>query len=634
MGGPERNVSIIIKARNEADKALASLGRNLTSLPVLAAAAAASLAAVGAILSKVTMAAAEQEKADVRLATALASIGQNTAPVRARLAEFISTLQDVTTVGDETISGVVSTFAQLGQLTGDALEQATQAALDYAAATGQDVQTAATQMVNVLVKGSGRLQGIATDFDTSASKGDRFAAVIEQINSKMGGAAAVTGKTFSGALQRIANDYDDLMQETGRAVVENEAFRGVLEAVSVILKEATGFVSEHSDAFQTLVTVLSRAALGMVKIAAEVTAFEFRLISMGLSLGQVLVSLVTLADDAPALVKKIFGWTDEDSIALAKWAGQWMTSLGNIKGAFGEAGDSADVVAAKIKNIIDGLGKGSGKTKVAETIQGVGAGAAAATTEMQLFASVLEELGIPALDKMEQAALNVDDALMLLAQLNQAGLISPEQWDAVLGAITEITHQLPQWGDDLSAAQTGAQATLLVMTDMEEALQQNLTGAADSFGGALIDAAMGAKIAWGQFFRQLLADLIKAIIRATVIQAIFKALGFAFGGPAGAQAAGLAAHTLFDAGGHGGFGGEAAMSLATPSPISLSSAGSVGAFGLASAGASVPLRPEMSMPITILPRRDKTAEAIDMLEEIRVLVERRGYYLPATAVVG
>jgi len=40
------------------------------------------------------------------------------------------------------------------------------------------------------------------------------------------------------------------------------------------------------------------------------------------------------------------------------------------------------------------------------------------------------------------------------------------------------------------------------------------------------------------------------------------------------------------------------------------------------------------MPITITPKRDRVADAMDLLEEIRQLVERRGYDLPATRLVG
>lgn len=634
MAGTERNVSIIIKAKNEADKALASLGKNLTSLPILAAASTAALAAIGAVMAKVTMAAAEQEKADVRLATALASVGQNTAPVRARLNEFISTLENVTTVGDETISGVVATFAQLGQLTGNALEDATKAALDYAAATGQDVQSAATQMVNVLVKGSGRLQGIATDFDATASKGDRFAQVIGQINDKMGGSAAITGKTFSGAIQRIANDYDNLMQETGRAVVENEAFRGVLEAVSVILKEATGFVADHSDAFQTLVTVLSRAALGFVKIAAEVTSFEFRIISMGLSIGQVAVGLASLADDAPALVKKAFGWTDKDSIDLAKWAGQWMTRLGDIKGAFGEAGDAADVVAAKIENIISGLGKGNGKTQVPPAIHNVGTGAAAAKTEVEQLAELMKSLGIPTMNDFETSALGVDNALKLLQDLASKGLISPEQWDAALAAITQITEQLPTWSDSFAQAEPRFIHIRSLTDEIGDAIQNNLVDATLQFGDALIDTALGARIAWGQFFRQLLRDLLSAIARILIMRALLNAIGgIGRGGPAvtGPAAGGggvLTGNGLIAESSHA----FAPVQFASPSVAG----GAIGAGGLSAdslASAGVAPSPTFALNATIVPRRDRMAEAAEVLADINTLVERRGYRLLASQVL-
>jgi hypothetical protein len=149
----------------------------------------------------------------------------------------------------------------------------------------------------------------------------------------------------------------------------------------------------------------------------------------------------------------------------------------------------------------------------------------------------------------------------------------------------------------------------------------------------MIDAALGAKIAWGQFFRGLLADLLKAILRATIIKAIFTALGAAFGGPAGA-AAGSQAGSVLSSGGFSGLGGVL-DSIGQPaqfvSPGLGAGIGSAASF--ASAGMALPIGPEVSMPITILPRRDKTAEAIEMLEEIRVLVERRGYYLPATTVL-
>jgi hypothetical protein len=636
MAGTERNVSIVIRARNEAEKALGSVISSLGTLPGIAAVAGAALAAVGAVGAKLASAASKQEQADVRLAIALASIGQNSQAARARLDEFTAGLQHLTGVEDETIAGVETLFIQLGRLSGDALERATKAALDYAAATGQDVNTAATQMVNVLVKGSGRLQGIATDFDSSASKGERFEQVLAQIEAKAGGAAEVIGQTFSAALKRIDNDYDDLLQQLGAQIVENEAFRGLMAAISVVLKEATGFVKEHSGAIGDLVTMVGRGGLALVKFAVEITAAEARMVSMAATVGQVTVSLASMADNAPAWAKKAFGWTDRDSIDLAKWAAGWITKLGDIKVMLLDAGDAGDEAAGKIQSIIDALGKSDWK-KPADGIRNIGSGAGAAKSEIDAFAQVLNDLGIPALEEMEATALAVDEALQMLVALDQVGALSPEEWDATLAAVTEITRQLPQWGEDLSAARENAHATLLVLTEVEEAMQFGLTDAADQFAGAMIDGALGAQISWAAFFRQMLADLLKAIIRATVIQRIFGALGLALGGPVGG-AIGSGVGGSFGGGGIGIGGGFVGERLA---PVQAFLPGSPAAMGSAPTGAAVGLGAStaaemgaLNMPITILPRRDKTAEAIEMLEEIRTLVERRGYYLPATAVLG
>lgn len=66
------------------------------------------------------------------------------------------------------------------------------------------------------------------------------------------------------------------------------------------------------------------------------------------------------------------------------------------------------------------------------------------------------------------------------------------------------------------------------------ALLDEGVNAALSMGDALVDAAFGAKIAWGDFLKGLIADMTKAILRMLILNAIAKAIGGAFGGPAGA----------------------------------------------------------------------------------------------------
>jgi hypothetical protein len=645
VAGAERNVSIIIKARNEAGKTLGTIGQNLTSLAGIATATAATVAAIGVAFTKITQAAAEQERADVRLGMALASIGQNTAAVRGHLAQFIASLEDVSTVSDETISGVVATFAQLGQLSGQSLEQATRAALDYAAATGQDVQTAAIQMVNVLVKGSGRLQGIATDFDAATVKGNRFASVIEQIESKMGGAASVTGRTFSGALQRIANDLDNLEQATGKAIVENEAFRGLLEAVSTTLKGATEFVASHSEALDLMTTAAGHLGLVLIRTAAQIVSYQAEIVRANILVAEHYVALAELAATVPALSQKVFGVGGELAGELALKIAKVIGVLGKVREGFEQLGSGGEHAAQQIQAIIDALGKGGGKTEVASTIQNIGKTASAAASSIQGLSAecsaaavgidqlgqVLNELGIPGLEQFNEQSRAVDDALRMLVDLQAQGLISPEQWDAILGAITGITQELPQWTENFSAAVPHVENLNEQLKEMHDNIAGALTDSVFQFGDALIDTAFGAKIAWGQFLRQMLADLLKAVIRAALLKSLFAAIGLAFGGAPASAGGGGGGISI-----GGGLVAEAASAIGSPaqliSPAVPFDAGGAAGAAAASAGIALPLRPEFSLRATIVPRRDRTSEAIEILEQINSLVERRGYRLVASQV--
>lgn len=622
MAGPERNVSIVIRARNEAGKALGSLVSSLTTIGGITAAAGAAVAGLGLVISKLTAAAVEQEKADVRLATALASIGQNTEAVRGHLGQFISRMQDVTTVSDETISGVVATFAQLGRLSGRSLEQATKAALDYAAATGQDVQTAAVQMVNVLVKGSGRLQGIATDFDSATSKGDRFASVIGQIEKKMGDAAAMAGGTFSAALQRIANDYDDLQQQVGAAIVQNETFRGLLSSISDFLKDLTAIFERNKAALDALVESLADVLLAFVDWAAALTklmAHADRLDDFGNRMLEWVGLLREGTTDAGVSIR-------QDLITALESLGTALERLRNRQRPLSElipAHDRAAVtgLAAALEKAFPPAAQAASDaaTGTKRAVQGMSMACSEARDQLDQFHKTLDELNVTSMQEFRDRAHDLEDALNNLIDLDLQGLITPEEYDLVLAALMQM---VPLW-------EKAGKAVTVIDREAQQ-LQANVAGAlTDSvfqFGDALIDTAFGAKIAWGQFFRQMLADLLKTILRIMLMDKLFRAIGLALGGSGGAAAGGAAAGAISIG---GGVLAEAAAIMPArvvePGVASVSRSAGTAFAGESMAGSLV-------MPVTIVPRRDRTSEAIEMLDEINTLVERRGYRLVASQV--
>jgi len=74
----DRTIDVILKAKDEASAALKSFSGVLAGVAAAVAVVTAAFAAVTAVIAAATKAASEQEKADLRLAVALASVGNNT----------------------------------------------------------------------------------------------------------------------------------------------------------------------------------------------------------------------------------------------------------------------------------------------------------------------------------------------------------------------------------------------------------------------------------------------------------------------------------------------------------------------------------------------------------------------------
>lgn len=165
-----------------------------------------------------TEAAAFQELQIKKLDTALKSTGTYTEKVSKSLQEYASSLQKVTMYGDETIIGVEAMLAtfKLGE---EEVKVATQATLDLAAATGQDLQSAAILMGKAMVGETGMLKRYGIIVDENKLKSEGWRAVIEEINTEFGGQAVAQGETYTGMIERMKNIFGDMKEKIGDALI-------------------------------------------------------------------------------------------------------------------------------------------------------------------------------------------------------------------------------------------------------------------------------------------------------------------------------------------------------------------------------------------------------------------------------
>jgi hypothetical protein len=607
MADKKRSVSIVIQARNEAGKAFQSVLSSLTSFAGIAATVTAAAGAMALAISKVTRAAMEQEDADIRLAASLASVGQNTPEARDEIHSMVAALEDLTAVSDEVIQNAMGPLIRTAHLQGQALQEATQAALDYAAGTGGDVAQAATQMANLVAKGTGRLAEINTRFDESTPAAERLNQVIAQINQSFGGFAAATGASLSGALKRVANDWDNLEQAIGGAFVQNQAFREVLDVVSEHLKAGTAWIKQHRAAVDSLADAFGKIAGAGLQLSGM--------------LGEIFFKLGKLDALFEALIDKILGT-------------HLQTGMREIEGALASGSRSLADAGKAI-----GAGLDSAEKKVVDVAAGIkNKVAPAAVAALSPLDAALKAIGMDTLPEVNAQAQKLNEAFALLSQAFATGQISEEQFVAIRQSLADMAAQLSAAGAQLTgvfeSVKVGASEALTFVQMLEEEIAGALVAGALTFGDAMVDAAFGAKIAWGQFFRQLLADIAKAIVRMLILKAISS-----FGGPTGAVAGNLL-------GGFGGFaqhGGEvrggipgldSVAALLTPGEIVLPRAlardfedFSSEARGRRDAGGGGEAGPRpLFGSLQILPRQDDR-EAADIIERINTMVERRGYRL-------
>ena len=663
MAGKQRSVSIIIEAKNRADQALKSVGLSLNGLAIAGAAAAAAIAGVGAVLKKAVDAASEQQEADVRLAASLRAIGQNTRETREDLAQFIDSLQFASRFTDEAIASVVTALNPLRRF-GVNVKEATQALVDFAAKTGEDVTAATNGLINVVVKGTGRIQGINTRFEEGATAGEKYASVIRQMKAISEGTAEAMTKTFAGALDQINKHIESQLEKLGDVIIKNKAVQDALAQTAVSIDQAGAAVNSGNKEFAGLVTITGKLWENALKAGPALG-------KVGLGVASALPGVGSLVSGLRGLWQML-GLVHTETVDIPEAlgpAGKGISDLGDdatksasaLQLLFDKAGagvpgfEELEKRAEDIRKALDELQKQGAANPLIppEFIDAARKALAQAAIELQKFGvfvpgliagadgakESLERLGIE-IPNIAQSSRDVGIAWQAIQDLAAGGL-GAEAVQGLNEQLLAAIEQLRQMGVAVQSPFTIMQELAIELTAI---MEDELTNAALAVGDAFVDAAFGAKVSWADTIRQILAGIAKAIIRALILKAIQLGLSFA-GGPAGAAAGAAVTTVVAQHGGEvrgGTFGLDSIAALLTPGEIVLPRsraedfdaiaglAREVRAGGRSGGGAGE--RPALLGAFQILPRRDER-DISEIIEGITRLVERRGYRLVASEVL-
>jgi hypothetical protein len=162
---------------------------------------------------------AAQEAAVNKLNLALANQGRYSKETSRALQDYAAELQDITIYSDDAIlsgEALLATF----DLSETEIKRTTKAALNYAAATGTELQ-AAFQLLGKASAGSVTgLQKQGFQFRQGASDAEKFESALQQIDQRFSGSAQAATASYSGQLAQLQNQIGEAKEGFGKLLGE------------------------------------------------------------------------------------------------------------------------------------------------------------------------------------------------------------------------------------------------------------------------------------------------------------------------------------------------------------------------------------------------------------------------------
>jgi len=231
------NVNVKAKGADKAKRKLAGVNASMRTLARTAITAGAAFFGAQALISGLKESvrlAGVQEDAEKKLTVAF---GKNIDALK----KYASSLQSVTTFGDEVTRGAMSRIAAFVK-DETQLKAATKASQDMAAALGMDLVQAADLVAKTLGSSMNALSRYGVQVEGTVGSTERLEAVTQGITNLWGGQAAAAAETMTGQLEQMHNAVGDTQESIGGALSP------VIISLAGDVKSSAEWWSEFADA--------------------------------------------------------------------------------------------------------------------------------------------------------------------------------------------------------------------------------------------------------------------------------------------------------------------------------------------------------------------------------------------------
>ena len=218
---------------------------------------------------------AELGKAEVAqrgLATAMKAGGNYTKESYDRLIEYGRALTKTTAFEDDAIIGAMRMLGTF-KLNEQTMKDATIATLDLAAATGQDLQSAAILMGKAAVGETGMLKRYGIMVDEADMKSRGFAAVLDEVTKEFGGQAEMIRGTVQGKMMLLSNMWGDMKEQIAASIVESGAFAEMTKVVEQTIADVVEYVKANPRVFSSVFELGVAAGKSLITVTQALLPF-------------------------------------------------------------------------------------------------------------------------------------------------------------------------------------------------------------------------------------------------------------------------------------------------------------------------------------------------------------------------
>lgn len=570
---PQRDISIRLIARDEASKVIHDLTTgalvDLVKATGAAVTALGSLETMKEIFQSSLELANKQEEADARLAAAIRNVGGSTTATLPHLKDFAIALSRQTEFTDDSIEAVQTLLISLGGLTGGTLDRATRATLDLAKGMGIELTEAAKIVAKAGEGATSSLKRFGIVIDQGATTNEKFAQTLSQIESKFGGMAQAAEATAGAKFAQVIKSWHELEETFGLFVTQSPVVKAALDGFATAINDLNDRMKHGKLDEEVKGITIAVAEMAETMVIAARVANAMRL------------GVTALWEDIAHGGGSGITGRDSDKNPLFGHLRQFIKDQPATDAALQDVGKELDALITKLK------ATPAEGTSLAEQVERTGKVVSATANELAIalaaFDRAAQKLGTEgrvedALKKLDKvySAMRLNTQKMILDNLvfqDEQDQAIKKSVDSVINAqiamqratssiqhpfefvgpntseaLRVISEQMKAvadangvWNDQLDETSRKLLAAAKEMDSFrgvaQQTFDQGLVQAASSFGTLMVDAAFGAKVAWGDALKGILHDLASIIIKTLIERAILVALGVVTGG-AGAAAAG------------------------------------------------------------------------------------------------